>query len=612
MDMRIVYQAAFGPRYPLPPKVASPSSQVTKPLNLESYATNPKSKPDAGTRSAGPPEAPEDDSLGASQQLSSAHLEKSDAESISMYHEETASLNEPSTGPEAISLTPLSAILRPSDSTVFNTAVKWSDAVALGSKALQPKNSSSAPEGKEIPKSKTQPEKTSGDSQESYISASQAGNTPGVVVPFSILHAMMKVTDVIDVLMLNCPDFSTLFSLVVSCKVAKNTFEDHSHGIIRATLEKMPEEIQHMIVALIAFSNSPTQTPRSIKRLMQTWLTIEPMPVMDQFANPLQTLRKVARVFSSIDLFADVIANNCVDNLKDHKLVLASRNFLEDHAVTKRSSKHPLLDQTEWSDIPDDTEWDVAELPDEVQEISHPLSDKEKYRIKRALLRYELFCSLFHLRPDKDFDTRQHPHRYQSIPEASKRLVFLDEQKLFFEKYVNPWEIGEMADITQFVFDVVRNAFFHKYNSLRYDEAYKSWYTPYYNQHHGKNRHDDHEVVVEEFHNHIVWYTSQGLNIIRGIYEDRNERYGTLTEKYGNPRYRIADFFMPFAKITQRGWQAGVTLSPSSWDPRYEWRDAPGMEMPSKGWIEKNPADHDAYWGEKWRRKIGYFLWDRE
>ena len=507
--MRSVYKAAFGPRYPLPPKVASPSSRVTEPLDLESYATNPRSEPDAGTRSAEPPE---DDSLGAPQQPGSTDLEKSSSDSVATHHGETASHHEPSTGPSAVSVTPLPAIWRRSDSTVVKTAVKWSDVVALGSKALQPKNTSSTPKGKRVSESMIQPENTSSDSQGSCVSESKAEVTPGVVVSFSVLHAMMKVTDIIDVLMLNCPDFSTLFSLVVSCKTAKRTFEDHSQGIIKAMLERMPEELQHMTVALIAFNNSRTRNPRSIKWLMKTWLTIEPMPVMDQFANPIQTLRLLARVFSAIDLFTDVIANNCVENLKDYKTVVASRNGLNYRTVTEWSNKHPLLNQTEWSDVPDDTEWDVADLPDEVEEVNHPLTKREKYRIKRALLRYELFCSLFHLRPDRYFDTRHHPHRHQHVPDASVRRVFLDEQRLFFQQYVNPWEIGEMADITQFVFDVVRHAFFHKYNSLRYDE----------------------------------------------------------------------------------------------------WRDTPGMEMPSKGWIEKNPADDDAYWGEKWMRKIGHFIWDRD
>ena len=604
-----MYKAAFGPRYPLPPKVASPSWQVTEPPNLDSYATSPKYEHKAGTSST---ETQDDDSVGALRQPGFTDLEKNGPESVTTHHGEIANLHEPSTAPSALSVTPLPTISRRSESTVVDTAVKWSDVVALGSKALQLKNTSSAPEGKAVSKSLTQPENTSSDSQGISISESKAENTPGVVVSFSILHAMMKVTDIFDVLMLNCPDFLTLFSLVVSCKSAERTFQDHSQGIIKAMLERMPEELQHMTVALIAFNNSPTRNPNSIKWLMQTWLTIEPMPVMDQFANPLHTLRNLARVFSAIDLFTDVIANNCVDNLKDYKTVVASRNGLDYRTVTQWSNKHPLLDQTEWSDIPDDTEWEVADLPDDVQEIDHPLSEREKYRIKRALLRYELFCSLFRLRPDKYFDTRHHPHRYNHIPDASVRRVFLDEQRLFFQKYVNPWEVGEMANITQFVFDVVRNSFFHKYKSMRYDEAYKSWYTPYYNKHHGKNRHDDHEVVVDEFHNHIVWYTSQGLSTIRGIYEDRKEEYNTLTEKYGSPRYQIADFFLPFAKIAQRGPQAVTNPSPPSWVPRHEWRDTPGMELPSKGWIDKNPADDDPYWGEKWMRKIGYFIWDRD
>lgn len=560
----------------MPPKVASPSWEVTEPLNLDSYAINARDEHDAGTRYA---ESSDGDNLGGPRQPDGTIFRKSGSKRAAKHLEEleqTATILELNVTLSAVSTTP-------SDS-----------------------------KDSRISDSETQPRTTSSNSQGGQVSGSKAENTSRVVVSFNILHAMMTVADIFDTLMLNCPDFSTLLSLVISCKAAKRAFEDHSQGIIRSMLKRMPEELQHLTVALTAFNDPQTRNSVSIEQLMQNWLSVEPMPVMDHFANPLQTLRKLARIFSAIDLFTDVIANNCVHNLKDYRTVVASRIGLSYRIVTQWSNKHPLLDQTEWSDIPDDTEWETGDLPDEVEEFTHPLSDREKYRIKRALLRYEIFCSLFHLRPDEYLDTRQNPHRHQDIPEASLRRVFLDEQRIFFQQYVNPWEIGEMAVITQFVFDVVRNAYFYKYKSMRYDDAYKSWYTPYYNRGHGENRHNDHEEVVDEFHNHIVWYTSQGLSMVRGIYEDRKEGYQKLIEKYGNPRYRMTDFFLPFAKIAQRRWQAVGSLSPPSWIPRHEWRDAPGMELPSKGWLDKNPADDEAYWGEKWMRKIGYFIWDRE
>lgn len=573
MDVGILYESAFGPRSPLPPKVASPSWELTESLNLDSYATNPKAKHDTGTRST---ESFDDDDSRAPRQPDAAKYGKNELERATEHFEETATPHGTKATPTAVS-------------TTLNDSRDG-----------------------QVSESKVQPRTTSSNSQGGQASGSKAENTTRTVEPFSILHAMMTVTDIFDILMLSCPDFSTLFSLVVSCKTAKKAFEDHSQGVIKAMLKRLPDELQHLTVALIAFNKFRARNPMSIRQLMQTWLSIDPMPVMDQFANPVQTLRKLAHVFTTIDLFTDVIATNCVDNIKDYKTVVASRIGLHYGAVTQWSNKHPLLNQTEWSDIPDDTEWEVGDLPDEVEEFTNPPTDRENYRIKRALLRYELFCSLFRLRPDKYFDTRHHPHRHHHIPDVSVRRVFLDEQKIFFQQYVNPWEIGEMAVIAQFVFDVVRNAYFHKYKSLRYDEAYKSWYTPYYNRYHGKNRHDDHEAVVDEFHNHIVWHTSQGLNIIRGIYEDRKESYSKLTEKYGNPRYRIAGFFLPFAKIAQQGWPALTMPSPSSWNPRHRWRGALGMELPSKGWLDKSPPVDDAYWGEKWTRKIGLFIWDRD
>ena len=154
-----------------------------------------------------------------------------------------------------------------------------------------------------------------------------------------------------------------------------------------------------------------------------------------------------------------VIPKNCESNFKDYKTVLASRVGLNHADITNWTSKHPLLQQTEWSDVPDDTEWDVPSLPPSgsgPQPISLPLNDREMYRLKRALLRYELFCAIFYLGPDKYFDAHQYPQLFRLVPEACKKRAFCKEQVIFLEKYVNPWEIGELAVVSHFMFDLVR------------------------------------------------------------------------------------------------------------------------------------------------------------
>lgn len=141
-----------------------------------------------------------------------------------------------------------------------------------------------------------------------------------------------------------------------------------------------------------------------------------------------------------------VIPKQCVNSFADYKAVVASRQRMQ----------HPLLQNTEWSDVPDDTEWDVSDLPTGPQETALPLTEGELYRIKRALLRYELFCALFYLGPDRYFDTRHHPHRYNQDPDLSRRYAFREDQINFFNEYVSPWEVGELAVITQFMYDLVR------------------------------------------------------------------------------------------------------------------------------------------------------------
>ena len=185
-----------------------------------------------------------------------------------------------------------------------------------------------------------------------------------------------------------------------------------------------------------------------------------PTPNVPQIG-PIEIVRKLARSFSAIDLFMKVIPKNCENNLADYKTVQASRVGLDYAYVTDVSNKHPLLQQTEWSDVPDDTEWDVPRLPPGVgpQAISLPLNDREMYRLKRALLRYELFCAIFYLGPDKYYDKQDHHYRrhdFNPVPEFCRRHAFCEAQKKFLQKYVNPWEIGELAVVAQFMYDLVR------------------------------------------------------------------------------------------------------------------------------------------------------------
>lgn len=156
----------------------------------------------------------------------------------------------------------------------------------------------------------------------------------------------------------------------------------------------------------------------------------------------------------------EVIPKNCVNNFTDYKAVAASREGLDYYEVADWYNEHPLLQQTEWSDVPDDTEWDVPGLSTGPQEIALPLTEGEKYRIKRALLRYEIFCALFYLGPDRYFDTRHHPHRLNQDPDLSRQYAFREDQIIFLNEYVNPWEVGELAVVTHFMYDLVRYVHF--------------------------------------------------------------------------------------------------------------------------------------------------------
>lgn len=106
------------------------------------------------------------------------------------------------------------------------------------------------------------------------------------------------------------------------------------------------------------------------------------------------------------------------------------------------------------------------------------------------------------------------------------------------------------------------------------------------------------------------------MSLLGHIYEDRLVDYHKLIEKYGKPRYRLAEFFVPFEMCAARLFHFDRDPK-ATWTPRATWSDKLGMEKPSKGWLAKCPVsddteDTDAYWGDKWTRKIGYFIWDRK
>ena len=92
----------------------------------------------------------------------------------------------------------------------------------------------------------------------------------------------MEHVDVLDMLMLNCPDFPTLLALMASCKTAKRAFEQHSQGIIMAMLKTMPQELQYLTVALIGINGCNIETSYSIKRNMEIWLGKGPKPLSER------------------------------------------------------------------------------------------------------------------------------------------------------------------------------------------------------------------------------------------------------------------------------------------------------------------------------------------
>lgn len=102
-------------------------------------------------------------------------------------------------------------------------------------------------------------------------------------LPRSVLASIMKDPDILDALMLNCPDFQTLLALVTSCKTAKRAFEQHPVGIIKEMLKTMPQELQDLTTALIGINGCHIGTSRSIERHMEIWLGMRPKPLMGRF-----------------------------------------------------------------------------------------------------------------------------------------------------------------------------------------------------------------------------------------------------------------------------------------------------------------------------------------
>ena len=211
-------EGAFGSRDPLPPRVASLDEELTISHDLEVDEMGPGEEQDTDVESSGPSGA-----ATSVQQLSASTS--------------TGNCNLTVSAPKQTSITELDATF--SATLGLKVHVKWSDVVTLGSEAFRLRATT---------------------------------KDPDVTVPFDILLAIMKNADIFDVLMLNCPDFPTLFVLVASCTTAKLTFERHSQGIIKAMLNRMPQELRFLTVALIGINGSQIASSVSIKTLMETWL----------------------------------------------------------------------------------------------------------------------------------------------------------------------------------------------------------------------------------------------------------------------------------------------------------------------------------------------------
>ena len=114
----------------------------------------------------------------------------------------------------------------------------------------------------------------------------------------------------------------------------------------------------------------------------------------------------------------------------------------------------------------------------------------------------------------------------------------------------------------------------------------------------------------------MVWFASQGLTFLRHLYYDRQLTYQAMVDKHGEFHVRPSEMFVPFQKSADRHGY-GFKDASASWIPRQTWPDTSSLELPSKGWLAKSPVlddygEMDSYWGEKWARKIGYPIWDRD
>lgn len=211
-------KGAFGSRDPLPPRVASLDEGPTSSHDAGVDELASRDEQDTDVESSGPSGA-----ATSVQQLSA--------------FTSNGNCNLTVSAPKQILITELDATF--SATFGLKVHVKWSDVAALGSEAFRLRATT---------------------------------KDPNVAVPFNILLAIMNNADIFDVLMLNCPDFPTLFALVASCTTAKLTFVRHSQGIIKAMLNRMPQELRFLTVALIGINGSQITSSVSILTLMKTWL----------------------------------------------------------------------------------------------------------------------------------------------------------------------------------------------------------------------------------------------------------------------------------------------------------------------------------------------------
>ena len=114
------------------------------------------------------------------------------------------------------------------------------------------------------------------------VKSSSATASPKDPAPRSVLALIMEHVDILDVLMLNCPDFSTLLALMASCKTAKRAFEQHPQGIIKAMLKIMPSELRYLTIALIGINGCSIENAHSIKKNMVVWLGKGPKPLRER------------------------------------------------------------------------------------------------------------------------------------------------------------------------------------------------------------------------------------------------------------------------------------------------------------------------------------------